>query len=237
LDEFEKMLQEVILRLQARNRKAESAFILEKDLAKSLHRFKSQFVSRLVKQESLRMAKSKIIGDIYFQGPENKECVLILANISGNEPFSVLSLLMFLSENSQHAYRIFASPSVEMPNLDKKVSPSLAIKLMSLIESERIKKVIVIRDGLPHFDAFHLAIAGERTRTAAEGLIEHLRRLGYETGKYSLRDDAPTYQIVKSKNPLLTLFEAHFIESFGFTVTERVETCVEALTFLTNRTG
>jgi len=225
------MVSNVRRRIQA----ADSAFRLKAEFSYSLQSDYVKIVDSISRKRGFTQDKLGGHDDVLAANLNLKEDALLIANVRGTDAFSTLALLSFLGSKNHPKYNIYAIPNWAPARRSTKATDALGARLTNEFSDHHVGVAIVLKDGLPYFDSFYVAIPSKRGGTGKEeSLVEHLRSRGHQLGAFSFTEDRANYPVVKSDNVLLGRLEKLGADVYGFIVTEEIETCVDALRFLIN---
>jgi hypothetical protein len=227
LDEHEDFLKELLSRTNTRLRKAEDAFALRKQLSDALKENRPRFISLTLRNSNASkyaLSSGHLIVSIESS---NERGAAIVAGLTRDDVIASFTLLSFLMLRVKVSYDIYAlGMGGRQPNISNE---RFLHALADLSSRKRIKLGIILLDAMPYFDGLYL---GASNGKRAEGLIRHVENLGYTVGRYSLREDWPTYAVVQEDIPLAKWFTSMGMESYAIAVSDEIQAGVEALKYL-----
>lgn len=161
-----------------------------------------------------------------------KRSALLFSNINKNV-FSSVVLMDYLRVSPKRKKDIVAVLDTRNPKRSPVIGKGVADKVGSLVASHNISVSVILKDGIPHFDATYVCVARKReVRGIERTLVDFLKERGHQVGRYALKEDAPLYEIVESANPLLCYLQNLGVDSYGLAVTEDFRAAFDAISFI-----
>jgi hypothetical protein len=228
------LLREVISRIQTRVRKADDAQRLSQELKESVSvNYSRIFRNSIERQKGSAVDIFSTQDTVRFGGSRGlAPSLLAIANMDGSQIFSTLAALKFADSVSAGPCTVYITPKVGPFRSYGEKIPDFFRKIEGFLDETKVDLAIIIRDGHLFFDGFYISLLDEMQHDLAKRVVDKVRDLGHQTGKYSLRDDDPTYEVVHSDDELFKLFVKSNVPALGFTVTEDFQACSDALGFV-----
>lgn len=229
------MTREMISRVRRKIADADSAFRLRAEFSKTLQRDYQKIIRSLSKRRGITLDRLNGHEDMLVENLNLKKDALLLANAGGTDTFSILALLSFLGSSHLSNYNIYAIPNRTPIHRNTKNATVFNARLANEFGGRHLALAIVMKDGLPYFDSFYVAVSSNRRKVGRErDLVKHLESKGHKLGAFSYSEDTSKYTVIKTENSMLQGLQSLGADVYGFTVNEEIETCVDAMKFLLN---
>lgn len=158
--------------------------------------------------------------------------LLIVANAGGDDALSSFVSFAFANSLSKHIQTVAI-----VPRTSSKIWQPGSVKDAEILKAftmkEHVDRLVVLRDGLFHFDGFYITvpIAMKGDQVASE-VIAFLRKSGHTVGMYSAIEDYPHQSITTTDNPIMSDLVRRGVRVYGFTIPDDISAGTHALQYL-----
>lgn len=230
-DDIDSLFRNLISKAQTNYSKFEDAVSFRNDI-RSAFIDNYERVRKNIEQKSNAVFKSCLndLDTIYFDR-KSVDTIMVIAGTRSDEVFPIASLLFLLNEMPISSYNICAIPFAHLGTKERETN--LLKKIRSGECCDGIKTVVILFEATPYFDGLYFVVPElTKSRMPIKEVLNELNKQGHTTGRFSVSEDRPLYEVVQTTNALISDIAEAGIDVCGLVVNEDVRGGAEALHML-----